>query len=131
MRHFFIELTLIIFYAILCKVHIVSWGLLGMRDTTQVNAKSSGSRFILFFVFSFVCAGILVLIAKYSIKSKYILPDGDGAFLVLLFLLIFLFSAFREGILLIRDGMRHCKTLWTERVKNRRESEEPDKSHQM
>ena len=127
---YFAWLTHIIFYAILGEVHIHRKEVMNMKGGASASARGSGSRFILFFAFSFVCAGVLILIIKCSQKSKYILPDGDGAFLVLLFLLISLFGVLREGSLLVRDGMKRFDVLRIGWLKSRRDSETCDKSRQ-
>ncbi len=101
-----------------------------MEGSASMTKRSSGSRFILFLAFSSVCAGILILIAKCSSKSKYVLPDDDGVFVILFFFFSFLFGALREGVFLIRDGMKRFSTSWSGWFKNRRESEKRDKSHQ-
>ena len=96
--------------------------------TATKKKRGSGSLFILFLVFSFVCVGILVLITKYSPKSKYILPDDDNVFLILLFLISFLFGALRQGTILLKSAMRHTKVFFTERFTDRSDREQCDKS---
>lgn len=90
--------------------------------------RGAGSLFILFLGFSSVCAGILVLIAKCSPRSRYILPDNDDVFIVLLFLVSSLFGALRQGVLLLKSAARRIKTFFIERFADHSDREQCDKS---
>ena len=96
--------------------------------TATKKKRGSGSLFILFLVFSSVCAGILVLIAKCSPRSRYILPDNENVLIVLLFLVSSLFGALRQGTILLKSAMRHTKVFFTERFTDRSDREQCDKS---